>query len=1063
MKTASSSHMGKILLAFVLLLVPVASALAQSTSTLRGTVTDQTGAVLPGAEITIKQIGTNLERKTVADASGIYAFAALPVGTYRVEVRSSGFQTAVRDQVHLDVNEIAQVDFSLQVGEMTQTVTVEAGAAAVETNTITVGHVINEKTVQQIPLNGRHFVDLSLLVPGSVTPPQNGFLTNPLRGQGSFGVVTAGNREDTVNFMINGINLNDIVQNQITFQPTIETVQEFKLANSTFSAEYGHTSGTVVNIATRSGTNELHGEIFEFLRNEKLDAKNFFDNPFLPTPPFKRNQFGGSAGGPVWIPGLYDGRNKTFWFFSFEALRQRQAVTFNRQVPNAAQRATVTDPVALRLLPLIPTANIPGTNTFAGSGSAPVDINQWTLDLSHQLTSKDRLHGYYVRQTDLRREPSAPVSVSTLPGFGDIRQARRQLFTLNETHIFSNTVVNEFRFGFNRIFITFQGANTDDPRTFGFTGLSSFGLPEIVIGDTGLDFGGFSGFPQGRGDTTFVWADTLSWLRGKHDFRFGTEIRRSFNNNFNDDMGFFNFATFAAFAAGRPSQFAFQQGGVTSAISTGAVQFFIQDNYKMWSNFTWEYGFRYELNTTPTERFNRFVGFDPATGSLRRVDSSGFDQIYDTNHNFMPRVGFAWDPFKKGKTSIRAGYGIFFDQPVTNSVTALTTNPPFSNRVTIITPPSFGNPFLGTPAGGGALSPVSINPNFKNSYTQNWNLNIQHEIARDLAISIGYYGSKGTRLRLGRNLNQPVAGVLPFPRITLVDGTVRTASVITEVSSLGNSSYNALWLSANKRFSHGLQFSASYTLSKSIDYNSRNNNQIPQDSTNPRGNRGLADFDTRQRFVISYLYDLPFRGQKGFLPARLVEGWSISGITTFQSGNPVTITLGGVSPLTNVAGTVRPDVVGSSSVQNQDPFGFFNPLAFARPGTGRFGNLARNAGVTGPGFNNFDFSILKTIPIKERFKLEFRTEFFNIFNHPNFGQPGGVCTGSAVAFTVGALQGQTFPAGTCVPNASFGTIRNAATGVVINPTTFGRVQNTRFPTGDAGSARQIQFAMKLKF
>jgi len=1061
-----------LLLGFLFLLGG-ASARAQSTGTIRGSVADAGGGRIPKAEVTARQVSTNYERKTQTDDAGLYLFSALPVGTYRVEARSTGFRTTVNDGIVLDVNNIVEVDFSLQVGPVTETVVVEAGGAGVETNTMSVGHVVNQFTVQELPLNGRHFVDLALLAPGSMVPPQNGFLTNPLRGQGSFGVVTAGNREDTVNFMINGINLNDIVQNQITFQPSINTVQEFKLSNSTFSAEYGHTSGTVVNIATRSGTNELHGEAFEFLRNDALDAKNFFDNPTLRIPPFKRNQFGAAAGGPFWIPGLYDGRDKTFWFFSYEGLRQRQGITFSRQVPTDAQRAAVTDPTAQKLLPLIPKANVPGTSIFSGSGSAPVNIDQWTMDIGHQLRRQDRIHGYYVFQRDLRKEPAAPVSASTLPDFGDIREARRQIFTLNETHIFTNAVVNEFRFGFNRIFITFNAADTDSPTTFGFSGLTSFGPPEIAIQDTGLDFGGVAGFPQGRGDTTGVWADTLSWLVGKHSFKFGTEIRRSYNNNFNNDMGLFIFPTFTCpaptqqnpnprcFDQGKPSQFVFVQGGTSSAIATGALQFFTQDNYKLASNFTLELGFRFEWNTTPSERFNRFVAFDPGTDSLRRVGSAGFDKIYTNNFNYMPRVGFAWDPFKKGKTSVRAGYGIFYDQPVTNSVTGLSTNIPFANNIRINNPPSFGNPFLGSPAGG-ALNINSINPDFRNSYVQDWNFNIEHEIVRDLGIMIGYFGSKGTHLRLGRNLNQPVAGALPFPTVKLVDGSTRSVNVITEVASLSNSSYNALWVTANKRFSHGLQFAASYTYSRSIDYNSRNNNQNPQDSTNPPGSRGPSDFDARHRFVISYLYELPFRGN------RLVEGWAFAGSTSLQSGNPVSIALSGVSPLTNVAGTVRPDVIGNPSVSNRDPSGWFNPLAFAGPAAGKFGNLGRNGLVVGPGFNNFDFSILKTTRLAERFKVQFRAEFFNIFNHPNFGQPGGlvsvpVCTPAASAFTVSSLPGQTFRAGTCIPNASFGTIKNASTGATIPPTTFGTVLSTRSPTGDAGSARQVQFVLKLLF
>src|SRR5947207_1738973 len=330
--------------------------MAQSTAVLRGTVTDPAGAVIPNATVIVRDQATSLERTTQTDSDGNYQVAALPVGTYRVEVQAHGFQTGAIPALVVEVARIVVQNFQLQVGDLSQQVVVTSDAPVIESATTSVGTVINQRTVQEIPLNGRHFVDLGLLIPGSVTPPQNGFLTAPLRGQGSFGLNTAGGREDTVNFMINGVNLNDMVQNQITFQPSINTVQEFKADNSTFSAEYGRNSGAIVNIATRSGGNEYHGEFFEFLRNDALEALNFFD--FCPPgtttcknqgrPPFKRNQFGMNIGGPLNLPHFgeggspfsYKGRNKTFFFFSYEGLRQRQGLTLPVvTVPTDAQRA----------------------------------------------------------------------------------------------------------------------------------------------------------------------------------------------------------------------------------------------------------------------------------------------------------------------------------------------------------------------------------------------------------------------------------------------------------------------------------------------------------------------------------------------------------------------------------------------------------------------------------------------------------------------------------------------------------------------------------------------------
>src|SRR5215208_8490407 len=541
-------------LMLVAALLATSSALAQSTATVQGTVTDAKGAVLPNATVIVKNRSTSSERTTQTDTDGNYQVAALPVGVYTIEVRLEGFKTGVADSVTLEVAKTAVQNFQMDVGAISEQVLVSSDLPVIETTTTSVGTVINQRTVQEIPLNGRHFVDLGLLIPGSVTPPQNGFLTAPLRGQGSFAINTAGNREDTVNFMINGINLNDMVQNQITFQPSINTVQEFKADNSTFSAEYGRNSGAIVNIATRSGTNQYHGELFEFLRNEKLDARNFFDVNSKP-PPFKRNQFGFNIGGPIHFPHFgeggpilsYNGTNRTFFFLSYEGLRQRQGLTLSSNVLTPAQRGLVTNSTVVKLLPLIPlptsidTVLVNGVPTligrFAGSGTAPVDIDQWTGDVSHNFNSNDRLHGYYAFQRDKRGEPN--LQGNTLPGFGDTRQSQRQIFTLNETHIFGPTLTNEARLGFNRVNITFTPNLQLNPADFGINnGINQdIGLPQINI--TGFNFyiGGPAGFPQGRADMTVVLSDTLNWLHGNHSLKFGGEGRRFYNNNFTLDTG----------------------------------------------------------------------------------------------------------------------------------------------------------------------------------------------------------------------------------------------------------------------------------------------------------------------------------------------------------------------------------------------------------------------------------------------------------------------------------------------------------------------------------------------
>ena len=1064
----------RVLLLAVLFLILSTAVPAQSTATLQGTVTDQKGAVVPNATVIVRSQATSIERNVQTDSYGNYQVAALPAGVYAVEVQAQGFKSSAVSDLHVEVARTVVENFQLEIGSLEQKVNVTADTSMIETATVSVGQVINQRTVQEIPLNGRHFVDLGLLIPGSVTPPQNGFLTAPLRGQGSFGLNTAGNREDTVNFMINGINLNDQVQNQITFQPSINTVQEFKIDNSTFSAEYGRSSGAIVNIATRSGTNDYHGEGFEFFRNSALDARNFFERTTKPAP-FHRNQFGFNIGGPVNLPRFgeggsalgYKGKNKTFFFFSYEGLRQRQGLTLPTvTVPTDAQRAAVTDPSILKLLPLIPRSS---NGLTSGSATAPVNIDQWTIDVSHNFSSKDRLHGYYAFQRDQRGEPT--LQGNNIPGFGDTRQSHRQIFTLNETRIFSSNVVNEVRFGFNRIHITFSPNAKLNPLDFNIKDgvTDAIGLPQISVGGGGVNFGGPAGFPQGRSDTNFVVSDTLNYLRGKHSFKFGGEWRRFYNNNTNRDTGSFTFANTAAFLGGNANGFAATLGDVSNAITQGALGLFVQDNYKLRPNLTLELGLRYDWLMSPTERYDRFVDYVIQTNSLVRVNS-GIAPVYKTNgKNFQPRIGFSWDPFKNGKTSIRGAYAILTDQPVTNLVTGNSSNPPFATTVTLpITIPTT-KLFNATDnaAPGTTVSPSSVDPSFDTAYVQSWNLNVQREVMSGLAVSVGYFGSKGTHLRLSRNLNQAffnsaLVSTRPFPALSATSPISPGIPLlnITQREGTGISNYNALWVTVSKRLSKGFQFNASYTFSKSTDYNSQSSQGVTlQDSNNIRGDRGLSDFDARHRFVISGLYELPFRKNE------LVSGWQLSAIVQSQSGNPVTLLAGNAgiigpaanpdinsanaNSLTGLA-TLRPDVggaviiLGTAAATGNGVQWFANSVCDPRPGGScpvgavailpvtavgkktiyHFGSFGRNT-IIGPRFNNTDFSIIKRTKIGENKIIEFRWEVFDLFNHANFGQPGRVAQ--------------------------------------VGSTTFGVITNTRFPTGDSGSSRQMQFALKFKF
>jgi hypothetical protein len=1027
------SHCFRIVRITALALLAMAAALAQSTGTITGRVTDPSGAAVPSANVTVKNQATGEERATVADASGLYVVPSLPPGTYSVAVKSPGLQPTTAANLVLQVGRTMQQNFQLQVATATQTVQVEASSPVVQSTSVTMGDVINEQVVQNIPLNGRHFVDLALLSPGTVTPPQNGFLTAPLRGQGSFAINTAGNREDTTNFMINGINLNDMSQNQITFQPSIATVQEFTVDNSTFSAQYGRNSGSIVNIATRPGTNQYHGEAFEYLRNDFLDARNYFNRVGVPMSPFKRNNFGADGGGPI-------RKDKTFFYLSYEALRQRQGLTINQPVLTPDQRATALatgSPTTQKLLSLIPSPNS-GTNLFVGSATAPVNIDQGTANVSNSFGENDRLNVYYAFQADLRQEPT--LQGNNIPGFGDTRASHRQIMTLNETHVFSPNLVNEVRAGYNRIHITFTPNTLLDPTAYGMNvGVSGpVGLPQMTVQDIGLNFGGPSGFPQGRGDYTAVLSDTLSYIHGNHSLKFGFEARRFNGNNFAGTPGTMQFKTVSDFIAGNASVFTANPGTNPSRIYVMAAGAFVQDTYKITSGLTLDIGLRYDWNGTPTEADNRFSVFNPVNDNLVRI-GSGIGQVYQQSaRNFQPRLGLAWDVFQNGKTIVRTAYAIMADQPVANLVGNLTTNPPFSNPVSFAGPGfvTFANAFTAA-AAAGSLAPWTVVHDFTSAYVQDYNFNIQQQVTNDLGIMAGYIGNKATHLRMLRNINQFLPGTTarPYPTLAASSPIDPGAGLgnIYQWESDGNSNYNALWITATKRMAKHLEFQASYTFSKAIDYQSLSSIGAPtlQNSYDMRNDRGLADFDARHRFVFSGIYELPFSGN------RAVSGWTFALISTLQSGNPVNLIT--TSTFSGTANTIRPNYlggpipVGIGSAPNGNPQYFPGAACTATaitPGCifqvpAGFGNLGRNV-IIGPGFEDQDFSLYKDTKITEKTTIEFRSDFFNIFNHPNFGQPNRFVS--------------------TAPGNS-----------------FGQITSTRSPVGDAGSSRQIQLALKFIF
>jgi hypothetical protein len=987
--------------------------LAAQNAALVGTVKDAQEAVVPNATVTLTNTDTGVAQTTKTDSAGTYEFPQVKPGNYSIKIEQQGFRTYVLSPIVLAVDQRARADASLQVGETTTLLTVEGQVSGVQTESSSLGDVVDTKKIVEIPLNGRFFLDLALLQAGTVVPSTNNrtFLAVP-SGIGISGINASGTREDSTNYLFDGINLSDMVQNQITFQPNVDSIQEFKVQTNAFSAEAGRNAGIIINAVSKQGTNAFHGSAWEFVRNEKLDAKNFFDRAGVPIPPFKRNIYGYSVGGPII-------RNKTFFFTSYEGREGREVATLNSQVPTAAQRASVTNPIVQKLLTLVPDATNATGDRFLGSAPRKRELNQFTGRFDHSFSSRDQVFGNFISNRDSRTEPT--LQGGTLPGSGDFRPAQRYLLSLGYTRVISPTITNEVRAGLNRVHITFAPEVLDklNPADFGLsTGSPVF--PEIRVSGV-MEFGGIAGatgtasFPQGRGDTSFQYNDTLSWIHGRHSLKFGAEFRRFRNNNFNTGTGgTVVFPSLAAFLAGTPSSAGQFKLPVTNSMRVSAFDSFVQDDFKINSRLTLNLGLRWEYNGVPYEVYNRLSVFDFTQYKLIPVGTGGVERPYARQFtNFGPRIGFAYDPTGKGKTVIRAGAGLYFDQPVTNLASALSSNPPFSLAVNFTSNVNLATPYNQPGGTAPTVAATAVDPNFKSGRLLSYNFNIQHEVAGTV-FQVAYVGSQGRHLRITGDFNQGIGGVRPVPGF----------STITVNQSVSNSNYNGMWLSVNRRLAKGLTFNSSYTFSKSMDNNSvGSNNPQVQDYRNLSAERALSDFDARHRFVLSGVYLLPLKAQGAFL-GRLAEGWSISPILNLQSGNPFSPI---VPLLADGSGSLeaydRPDLVAGQSIglSNPTPDLFFNKAAFVRHPRG-FGNAGRNI-IEGPGFQNVDFSLSKNTHVKENINLQFRAEVFNILNHPNFAQPN---------------QTQ-------------------------NSADFGRITATRTARGDLGSSRQLQLGMKLTF
>jgi len=1047
-------QLSKIALLLLMVFAPPNIAGAQVTSsTVLGTVQDQSASPIDGANVTATNLRTGLSRSVVSGEDGSYIINLLPVGDYSIRAERSGFKIGERSPVVLQINSKARVDFVLQVGNVSEQIVVSGNQPVLDTDTSESGQVIESTRVTQLPLNGRQFIQLTLLTPG-VVPEVKGTLSSPLALSGLSVNANGARYEDNV-FLLDGVVIRDEIYNRLTVSPSVDAIEEFKVHTSNYSAEFGGHGGAQINISTRSGTNAFHGVAYEFLRNEVLDARNFFD---LTKPHFRQNQFGASLGGPI-------KRNKAFFFGNYEGSRIFKGITITSALPTDAMRAgnfagmgPIIDPTTGnpfpndqippdRIVPFakayitkIPNATSSGLGrNFAGFGNREVEMNQFTTRIDHSFSNSNQLFGRFIFSNVTDTEPfPATVDPSgnplSPPGFGQTTFQRNRNLAIGYTHIFSPSFLNEFRFGYSYLDVGqhSQNSSVDFVTQFSFQGTNpsplGAGYPSIVIP-------GFSnlGDPTTQlfvGNNLFSFSDSLVRNFSKHSLKFGGNFTRSYVRTefvFNSAgqykfLGVFSANPFADFLLGYPAVATALTGDPLLHGRGYGLGAYIQDDWRVTPRLTLNLGLRYDVNTPFTERDNKLANFSPEIGGFVIAGSPGHvnpsadfsrfpgvpfktaqelgypDALTNGDYNnFAPRVGFAYSPL--GTVAVRGGFGMFYDTGLLGGrFGILGFNPPFTGLKLFLnfdpTTPIPAQLSLVTPAANVVLG-QGPQKNFPNAYLEEWNLSIEKQLAASFVVEAAYIGSRGIKLDGTLFPNQPNASPAPL------SGRVRwpVLGVDLEIASPAfDSWYHSLVLRGEKRYSHGIVFSGSYTYSKSLDTGggslsnfSDQSNGTPQFSGNIAAEKGRSSFDAPHRFVFNAVYDLPFGQGKAFLAGmhgaaqKILSGWQVNTILVAQSGRPET-------PLipfdqSNTGGnTDRPNRTGDPNSGPRTANQWFNVSAFTLQPFGSFGNAGRGI-INGPRYASVDLGVAKITPITERIAVEFRAEVFNLFNHTNFDLP----------------------------------------------------------------------------
>ena len=992
-------------------MLPHYSAYAQTTTgTILGTVTDDSGAVVPGVAIRVENLDTGLTRTLVTSDLGTYRSTNLPLGTYALTAELPGFNRVTRSGIELTLGRQAVVNFALPLGDVTEMITVSGEAALVSTTSSTLSELVDQKQIRDLPLNGRDFLQLSTLQPGVIITRAQRDSISPQTGTG-LNISIGGGRPTQNNFRVDGISVNDHANSSPGSSTGnnlgVEAIREFSVLTNTYSAEYGRSSGGVINAVTRTGTNQYHGSLLYFHRNDNLDARNFFDPGDLPE--FRRHQFGVTAGGPIV-------QDKTFFFVNYEGLREQLAQTAISNVLTAEARAgnlsggsvVVDDQVKpyINLYPL-PNGEIVGdTGRFFSAPARDTEEDYFLVRADHIFSESLTLKGSYTFNDANVTEPERLLVLEFLS------PSRRQYVTAELTQIISPSLVNSFRFGYARS-LTSTGETV--PLIDAATDPSLGFLPGRPVGQ--IRISGVTSYPGGAGapDTEFYifesyqFYDNVVYDMGRHSLKFGFnfEIIRDAMRSSNSENARWRFRSIKQFLTNEPSQFRSQLPGSDTDrfISQSVWGFYIQDDFRWKPNFTWNLGLRYEFSTQPTERDGEMSTFRNLTDPEATV---GLFFENPAPVNFAPRIGFAWDPSGEGKSAIRAGFGIFYDLILPFYLTdpGLRGLPFFFRSETprgLFSQGDFPDNGLEVLLQNTQLSTDFIEINPSTGYRMQYNLNLQHEIFQNTVVTVGYVGGRGVHLsRVSGDENTATGVTRADGRLFFAEGLPKANPIIGRMRVWhfdSNSFYNGILLGVNRRWSENLMIQGSYTMSKSVDdgsstFTTNHYRNTIHTAYPPRRDlgRGLSDFDMRQNLVINATWNIPSRvaGPAG----TILNGWQLGGIFTAHSGIPFTVQIDGDRARTQGIRTGQgPDLAPGASTNPRigKVDQWFDTSAFVFPEEGVLGNLGRGT-LIGPGLTALDFSFIKNtrIPsISETFNIVFRFELFNIFNRANFNIPTG--------------------------------------------------------------------------